>query len=102
VANVRVLELASNVWAIKLKGVRVCEDFLFCVLEGRCIKSEGYFGKCKGGGVEIVHIFYIDYERFAIFFFFFLKEGLLTCKSFLFCFVNLPKESVFPLVVNGS
>ncbi len=30
-----------------------------------------------------------------IYIYFFFKEGLLTCKSFLFCFVNLPKKMFF-------
>jgi len=47
-------------------------------------------GKCKSGGVEIVDFFSIDCERSMIYIF--LQGGLLICKSFLFCFVNLPKE----------
>ncbi len=58
-------------------------------------------GKCKGEGVEIVDFFSIDCER-SIIYIFFPSRGLLTCKYFLFCFVNLPKESVFMLVIMGS
>jgi hypothetical protein len=57
--------------------------------------------KCKGEGVEIVDFFSIDYERSIIYIYIF-QGGLLTCKFFLFCFVNLPKEGVFLLVVRGS
>ncbi len=49
-------------------------------------------GKCKGGDVEIVDFFSIDCEMLMIYIF--LEGGLLTCKFFLFCFVNLLKEFV--------
>jgi len=58
-------------------------------------------GKCKDGGVEIVDFFPIDCERSMIYVYSPLG-GLLTCKSFLFCFVNLPKENDFLLVIRGS
>ncbi len=68
-------------------------------------KMKVILGKCKGGDVEIVDCFSMDYERWNIYIYIYiyiLLKGLLTCKSFLFCFVNLWKESVFLLVMRGS
>jgi len=75
----------------------------FGVFKGGAQEVKVILGKCKGGGVEIIYIYIyisIDYERSTIYIHF-SSSGLLTCKYFLFCFVNLPKQNVFLLVIRG-
>jgi hypothetical protein len=79
----------------------VCWDYFFWVLKRSAKEMKVILGKCKGGGVEIVELFSIYCERLMIYIIF-PSRGLLTCKFFLFCFVNLPKENVFLLVNKGS